>query len=145
MTDIVRSTRGPEPAGAYPHARRVGPFLFVSGIGPRKRGDNNIPGVTLDAAGRMVDYDIEPQVRQVFENIRMILEEAGASFDRIVDVTSFLTNLERDFPAYNRVYAEYFPPGPNQPTRTTVGITSLPKMGNAPIAYEAKIIAYVGS
>lgn len=141
MNPIIRSTRGPEPAGAYPHARWVGPLLFVSGIGPRRRGEDDIPGVRLDDAGRMIDYDIEPQVRQVFENIRMILEEAGSAFDRIVDVTSYLTNMERDFAAYNRVYAEYFPQGPSQPTRTTVGIHSLPKMGNAPIAYEAKVIA----
>jgi len=136
-------TRAPEPVGAYAYTRRVGSLLFVSGMGPRQRGQKHIPGVTLDASGRMVDYDMEAQVRAVFENVRICLEEAGSRFDNIVDVTCFLVNMERDFAVYNRIYAEYFPPGPNQPCRTTIGISSLPQAGNAPIAFEVKVIASI--
>jgi 2-aminomuconate deaminase len=139
----IDSTRAPEPVGAYPHARRVGNLLFLSGQGPRRRGDKNIPGVVLGPDGRMQTYDIEAQVRACFENIRAVLEEAGSSWEKIVDVQVFLTDMDRDFATYNRVYAEYFPPGPNQPTRTTIGIHALPTGGNAPIAFEAKVIATV--
>lgn len=139
----LNSQRAAEPVGAYPHARRVGNLLFLSGVGPRRRGSKEIPGVRLDAAGKMLDYDIEAQVRSCFENVRIILEEAGSSWDRIVDVQVFLTNLERDFAVYNRVYAEFFPPGPSQPCRTTIGITALPQGGNTPIAFEVKIVATV--
>ena len=139
----VHSTRAPEPVGAYPHARRVGNLLFLSGQGPRRRGDKNIPGVTLDAAGNVVTYDIEAQVRACFDNIRAILEEAGSSWDKIVDVQVFLTDMARDFATYNRIYAEYFPPGPGQPTRTTVEVGALPTAGNAPINFEAKVIASI--
>jgi 2-aminomuconate deaminase len=138
------TTRAPEPVGAYPTARRVGNLLFLSGQGPRQRGSKDIPGVVLDASGRIASYDIAVQVRAVFENVRYVLEEHGSSFDRIVDVTSYLTNLDKDFPAYNRAYAELFPPGPHQPCRTTIGIIALPQGGNAPIAYEAKVVATVG-
>src|SRR6185503_7198508 len=135
MTAII-STKAAEPVGPYPHARRVGNLLFLSGVGPRTRGapKGEIPGVTFDAAGNVVGYDIETQIRSCFENVRLVLEEAGSSWDRIVDVTSFLTDLKRDFATYNRVYAEYFPPG-IQPARTTVEVGALP----TPIAYEVKV------
>ncbi len=130
--------RAPEPVGAYPHARRVGPFLFLSGIGPRKRGSREIPGVTLDAAGTVVAHDIEAQTRAVFENVRFVLEDYGAAWEDIVDVTVFLTDMQGDFPAFNRVYGEHFTG--NLPTRTTVEVGALP----TPIAVELKVIAYVG-
>lgn len=142
--ESMYSMRAAEPVGAYPHARRVGNLLFLSGIGPRQRGSKDIPGVVLDAAGNVTDYDISAQVRSCLENVRIVLEEAGSSWDRIVDVQVFLTDLKRDFAAYNRLWAEYFPPGPNQPTRTTVGVTALPTAGNAPIAFEVKVVATVG-
>lgn len=135
------SSKAAEPAGAYSYFRRAGGLLFLSGMGPRRRGSKDIPGVVLDAAGKVLSYDIEAQVRACFDNVRYILEEAGSSWDKIVDVQVFLTDLERDFAAYNRVYAEFFPPGPTQPTRTTVGVAALPTAGNAPIAFEAKVIA----
>lgn len=137
MSDTIRSTRAPEPVGAYPHAKRVGDLLFLAGIGPRERGSSRIPGVELDAAGNVVRYDIEVQCRAVFENIRVVLEDAGSSWERIVDVTVFLTNMD-DFPVYNRVYAEYFAgPGKPNPARTTVAVSRLP----TPIAIELKVIA----
>jgi 2-aminomuconate deaminase len=134
----VVSKRAPEPVGAYPHARRVGNLLFLSGIGPRKRGSKEIPGVTLDANGNVVAYDIEAQCRSVFANVRAVLEDAGSSWERIVDVTVFLTHMRDDFPAFNRLYAEYF--ASNQPTRTTLEVNALP----TPIAVELKVIATVG-
>jgi 2-aminomuconate deaminase len=137
-------TRAPEPVGAYAYVRRVGDLLFLAGIGPRKRGSKSIPGVKLDARGQVIDYDIEAQVRSCFENVRIVLEEAGSSWDRIVDVHVFLVDLPRDFAIYNKVYAEYFPPGLNQPTRTTVGITHLPQAGDSPIHFEVKVIATAG-
>jgi 2-aminomuconate deaminase len=124
--------------GAFPHAKRVGGLLFLSGIGPRKRGSKDIPGVTLDAAGNVVAYDIEIQTRAVFENVRLVLEDAGAAWEDIVDVTVFLTDMKRDFPAFNRLYAESF--RANQPTRTTIEVGSLP----TPIAVELKVIASIG-
>ena len=136
-SDKIDSAQGPEPVGAYPHARRVGNLLFLSGVGPRKRRSKDIPGVTLDASGKVIGYDIEVQCRSVFENVRLILEDAGSSWDKLVDVTVFLTDLQHDFAIYNRVYAEYFKD--NQPCRTTVGITALP----TPIAIELKCIAVV--
>lgn len=138
MNKSFESSRAPEPVGAFPHAKRVGNLLFLSGIGPRARGSKEIPGVTLDAAGNIIDYDIETQCRAVFENVRLVLEDAGASWNDIVDVTVFLTNMKKDFPIYNPIYAEYFagPDKPN-PTRTTVEITALP----TPIAIELKVIA----
>lgn len=142
MSQNVESSRAPEPVGAYPHAKRVGNLLFISGMGPRKRGSREIPGVTLDAAGSVTAYDIEAQCRSVFENIRVVLEDAGSSWDRIVDVTVFLTNMKRDFATFNRIYAEHFAgPGKPNPTRTTVEVTALP----TPIAVELKVIATVGS
>jgi 2-aminomuconate deaminase len=136
---IINSTKAAEPVGPYPHARRVGNLLFLSGVGPRKRGSKDIPGVTLDAAGNIISYDIETQMRSCFENVRLVLEEAGSSLDKIVDVTSFLTNMQKDFGTYNRVYAEFFPAGSSQPARTTVEIGALP----TPIAFEVKVIATV--
>ncbi len=124
--------------GRYPHARKVGQLLFLSGVGPRQAGRDTIPGVTLDENGNVVSYDIEAQCRSVFENVRIILEEAGSSWDKLVDVTVFLTNMKQDFATYNRIYAEYFQE--NQPCRTTVEVTALP----TPIAIELKCIATIG-
>ncbi len=135
MSESVISSRAPEPVGAFPHAKRVGNLLFLSGIGPRKRGSKEIPGVTLDEAGNIVSYDIEAQCRAVFGNVRIVLEDAGAGWDDIVDVTVFLTDMKKDFATFNRLYAEHFKT--NQPTRTTVEVGSLP----TPIAVELKVIA----
>jgi 2-aminomuconate deaminase len=140
MSKTFESKRAPEPVGAFPHAKRVGNFLFLSGIGPRTRGSKEIPGVTLDSAGNVAKYDIEKQCRAVFENVRLVLEDAGASWNDIVDVTVFLTNMKKDFPIYNKLYAEYFAGvGKPNPTRTTVEVTALP----TPIAIELKVIAAV--
>jgi 2-aminomuconate deaminase len=140
MSKGFESKRAPEPVGAFPHAKRVGSLLFLSGIGPRKRGSKEIPGVTLTADGKIDDYDIEMQCRAVFENVRLVLEDAGARWDDIVDVTVFLTNMKKDFPIYNKLHAEYFAGDakPN-PTRTTIEVTALP----TPIAIELKVIAAV--
>lgn len=132
------SSKAPEPVGLYPHARRVGNLLFLSGVGPRERGTKKIPGVELDENGKIVSYDIETQCHSVFRNVRYILEDAGSSWDRIVDVTVFLTNMKDDFPAYNRLWAEYF--GENPPCRTTLEINCLP----TPIAIELKVMATIG-
>jgi 2-aminomuconate deaminase len=134
---LINSSKAPEPVGLYPHARRVGNFLFLSGVGPRERGARKIPGVELDDAGNIVSYDIEVQCRSVFQNVKYILEDAGSSWDKIVDVTVFLTNMKADFAAYNKLYAEYF--ADNQPCRTTIEISSLP----TPIAIELKVIAKI--
>ena len=133
----MNSSKAPEPVGHYPHTKRVGGLLFLSGVGPRKRGVKKIPGVTLCEKGNIVDYDIEKQCVSVFENIRLILEEAGSSWENIVDVTVFLTNMKADFKIYNRVYKDFFS-GPF-PTRTTVEINCLP----TPIAIELKVIATI--
>ena len=137
MAEPISSSRAPEPVGPYPHARRAGNLLFLSGIGPRVRGSAEVPGVTLDAAGDVVSYDFEGQCRQVFANVRTVLEDAGAHWENIVDVSAFLTDLKRDFAAFNRLYAEAFPT--NRPTRTTVEVTRLP----TPIAIELKVIATI--
>src|SRR6476646_1032177 len=138
MNETFKSERAPEPVGAFPHAKRVGELLFLSGIGPRVRGSKEIPGVTLDSTGNVVSYDIETQCRAVFKNVRLVLEDAGASWSDIVDVTVFLTNMKTDFPIYNKLYAEYFAgEGKPNPTRTTVEVTALP----TPIAIELKVIA----
>ncbi len=133
------SGRAPEPVGAFPHARRAGPFLFLSGIGPRKRGSTEIPGVTRGADGSIEAYDIEIQTRAALENVRLVLDDAGARWDDIIDVTVFLTDMKRDFSAFNRVYAEHFTT--NRPTRTTVEVGALP----TPIAVELKVIAWIGA
>lgn len=139
----IISSRAPEPVGAYPHAKRVGDLLFLSGVGPRKRDSKDIPGVTLDDNGNIISYDIEAQCRSCFDNVRVILEDAGSSWDRIVDVLVFLTNMKDDFQTYNKVYAEYFagPPesGKPNPTRTTIETNALP----TPIAVEVKVIATI--
>ena len=141
MSGAFESKRAPEPVGAFPHAKRVGELLFLSGIGPRVRGSKDIPGVTLDSAGKIVSYDIEAQCHAVFENVRLVLEDAGATWQDIVDVTVFLTNMKNDFAIYNRVYAEYFAGhGKPNPTRTTIEVGALP----TPIAIELKVIAAVG-
>lgn len=131
------STKAPEPVGLYPHARRVGNLLFLSGVGPRERGTKQIPGVEMNDAGEVDSYDIEIQCRSVFQNVRNIVEDAGSSWENIVDVTVFLTNMKDDFAAYNRIYAEYF--AENQPCRTTVEVNKLP----TPIAIELKVIATI--
>lgn len=135
--DLINSSKAPEPVGLYPHARRVGNLLFLSGVGPRERGTKKIPGVELDENGNIISYDIETQCHSVFKNIRYILEDAGSSWQKIVDVTVFLTNMKDDFAAYNKIYGEYFKE--NQPCRTTIEITSLP----TPIAIELKVIATI--
>jgi 2-aminomuconate deaminase len=134
----IVSGRAPEPVGAFPHAKRVGNLLFLSGIGPRVRGTKEIPGVTFGPAGEVAAYDIEQQCLSVFRNVRTVLEDAGSGWDRIVDVTVFLTDMQRDFATFNRLYAEHF--ADNQPTRTTVEVNRLP----TPIAVELKVIATVG-
>jgi 2-aminomuconate deaminase len=141
MSKTFESSRAPEPVGAFPHAKRVGNLLFLSGIGPRVRGSKEIPGVTLDSAGHVTGYDIETQCHAVFKNVRLVLEDAGANWNDIVDVTVFLTDMKQDFPAYNKLYAEYFSGGgkPN-PTRTTIEVGALP----TPIAIELKVIAATG-
>ncbi|MBI3550486.1 MAG: RidA family protein [Elusimicrobia bacterium] len=131
------SARAPEPVGPYPHARRAGGFLFLSGVGPRALGRKDIPGVVLDNDGNAASYDIETQCRSTFDNVRRILEDAGSSWDKIVDVTVFLTDMKADFKTFNRVYGEYFKT--NLPTRTTVEVGALP----TPIAVELKVVALV--
>lgn len=133
----INSERAPEPVGLYPHARKVGNLLFLSGVGPRERGTKKIPGVELDEQGNILHYDIEKQCHAVFNNVKLVLEDAGSSWDKIVDVTVFLTNMKQDFKTYNKVYAEYFKD--NLPCRTTVEINTLP----TPIAIELKVIATV--
>ena len=133
----IQSARAPEPVGAFPHARRAGDFLFLSGIGPRVRGAVAIPGVERAADGSVLSHDIETQCRTVFANVRAVLEDAGARWEDLVDVTVFLTDMARDFPIYNRLYAEHF--AGVDACRTTVEVTALP----TPIAIELKCIAYV--
>lgn len=131
------SDKAPEPVGLYPHARRVGNLLFLSGVGPRKRGSKEIPGVTLDDNQTIVAYNIEEQCHSVFQNVRLILEASGSRWENLVDVTVFLTNMKADFPKFNKIYAEYFKD--NQPCRTTVEVNALP----TPIAIELKCVAVV--
>jgi len=139
MTDtgkhIIRTSAAPPPVGAYPHARRVGNLLYLSGIGPRSVGGEAIPGTTLDDAGEIIDYDMAAQCHSVFGNVRKVLEASGSTWEQLIDVTVFLTNIQRDFDVYNRIYAEYF--NDNQPCRTTVEVSRLP----TPIAIELKCIA----
>jgi 2-aminomuconate deaminase len=137
MEDKINSDKAPEPVGLYPHARRVGNLLFLSGVGPRKKGSKEIPGVTLDGNKNIVAYDIEEQCRSVFQNVRYILEASGSRWENLVDVTVFLTNMKDDFAVYNKLYAEYFKD--NQPCRTTVEINCLP----TPIAIELKCMATI--
>jgi 2-aminomuconate deaminase len=127
----------PEPVGPYPHARRVGNLLFLSGVGPRKKGSREIPGVTLDANGNILAYDIEKQCHSVFQNVKIILEASAARWEDLVDVTVYLTNMKNDFSTFNRIYGEYF--RENKPCRTTVEVNALP----TPIAIELKCIAFI--
>lgn len=139
MSNVVRTEQAPAPVGAYPHARRVGDLLFLSGVGPRTPGSNVIPGNVYNSEGGLVGYDIEAQCRQVFANVRAVLEASGARWEDLVDVTVFLTDMARDFPAYNKLYAEHF--AGVDACRTTLGITALP----TPIAIELKCIASLKS
>lgn len=135
MSQEVNSSRAPEPVGLYPHARKVGQLLFLSGVGPRERGTKKIPGVELNDDGSIKSYDIEAQCHSVFRNVRAILEDSGAKWTDLVDVTVYLTNMKADFPTYNRLWAEYF--SENPPCRTTLEIGCLP----TPIAIELKCVA----
>ena len=137
MTDIINTDNAAKPLGAYPHARKAGNLLFLSGIGPRKPGDNSIPGLELDKDGNITRYDIEAECHSVFANVKTVLEASGSSWDRIIDVTVFLTNMKKDFPVYNKIYGDYF--AGVQACRTTVEVKSLP----TPIAIELKVIAII--
>jgi len=137
METVFNAEKAPEPVGLYPHARKVGNLLFLSGVGPREKGTKIIPGVELDDNGNILSYDIEKQCRSVFNNVKLILEASGSSWDKIVDVTVFLTNMKEDFPIYNKLWAEYF--SVNPPCRTTLEINCLP----TPIGIELKVIAIV--
>jgi 2-aminomuconate deaminase len=134
----IVSERAAEPVGAYPHARQVGHLLFLSGIGPRERGSKAIPGVKMDEAGNVIDHDIVEEAMSVFRNVRFILEDAGSAWENIIDVTVFLTSIERDFKRFNEVYREHF--GAVEPCRTTVEVSRLP----TPIHVELKVIATIG-
>ena len=137
MSKLIRSDKAPEPVGLYPHARKVGNLIFLSGVGPRKPDSKEIPGVELDENGNVIAHDIKTQCHSVFENVRIILEESGSNWNNLVDVTVFLTDMKNDFETYNNVYAEYFKD--SQPCRTTVEVSSLP----TPIAIELKCIAII--
>jgi 2-aminomuconate deaminase len=139
MENVIRSNAAPDPVGAYPHARRVGDFVFLSGVGPRLPGSGEIPGARFDEHGNVIHYDITAQVLSVFRNVRAILNSAGARWEDIVDVTVFLTNMRRDFPIFNQLWQEHF--RDVNACRTTIEVGSLP----TPIAVELKVIAYVGS
>jgi 2-aminomuconate deaminase len=134
---VIRTDAAPQPVGAYPHARRVGDLLLLSGIGPRTPGSDAIPGNVHDADGRLLGYDIEAQTRAVFANVRAVLEASGARWQDLVDVTVYLTDMAADFARYNAVWAEYFPDPASAPCRTTLGISALP----TPIAIELKCVA----
>ncbi len=134
---VIICEHAPEPVGPYPHAVRVGNWLFLSGIGPRQRGSAEIPGLVRDSQGRIVDYDFAVQCHATFRNVEAILRAAGADWSHVVDVTAFLTNLERDFDTFNRIYAQYL--GQAQACRTTIEVCRLP----TPIAIELKCIAYL--
>ncbi|MBW3550118.1 MAG: RidA family protein [Proteobacteria bacterium] len=137
MADAIHAPGAPAPVGLYPHARRIGELLFLSGIGPRDPASNAIAGNVHDAEGRLVDYDVRSQTRAVFANVRAVLEASGARWEDLVDVTVYLTDMARDFKAYNAIWAEHFPDAGAAPCRTTLGINALP----TPIAIELKCIA----
>lgn len=134
--EIIHAEDAPEPVGSYPHARRAGDFIFLSGVGPRRKGAQNIPGLVRNAAGEVVDYDFGAQCHAVFHNVKIILEASGAAWEDLVDVTVFLTNMKRDFKTFNEIYGSYL--GDYQPCRTTVEVNRLP----TPIAVELKCVAY---
>lgn len=136
----IHTDQAPVPVGPYPHARRVGPLLFVSGMGPRQPGTDTIPGGPIrDSAGRPTDYDVCAQTRATIENIRSVLHAAGSCLEDVVDVTVFLVDMDRDFADFNRTYGEFFET--IRPTRTTVAVRALP----TPIAVELKVIAWPGA
>ena len=141
MNNAIHSNKAPKPVGLYPHARKVGNLLFLSGVGPRVANsdatDSQVPGLVLDKNGNYIEFSFEAQCRSVFDNVRAVLEESGCKWEDLIDVTVFLTNMKRDFQLYNKLYAEYFKD--NQPCRTTVEISSLP----TPIAIELKCIAEI--
>src|SRR5215204_5376828 len=137
MSEVIHTDKAAKPLGAYPHARRVGNLLFLSGIGSRRATDNKIPGLTQDEGGNIISYDIEAECHSVFANVKAVLEASGSSWDKIVDVTVFLTNMKTDFPIYNKIYGEYFQNV--EACRTTVEVKSLP----TPIAIELKVIATI--
>jgi len=137
MSEIIKTENAAKPLGAYPHARRVGSLLFLSGIGSRSAKDNSVPGLELDEAGNIIKYDIEAECHSVFENVKAVLEASGSSWEKIIDVTVFLTNMKKDFAIYNKVYGDYFKDV--QACRTTVEVKSLP----TPIAIELKVIATI--
>ncbi len=137
MSEIIKTDKAAAPLGAYPHARRVGNLLFLSGIGSRNPKDNNIPGLELDKDGNILKYNIEAECHSVFANVKAVLEASGSCWDRIIDVTVFLTNMKKDFPVYNKIYADYFTTV--QACRTTVEVKSLPTL----IAIELKVIATI--
>jgi 2-aminomuconate deaminase len=137
MNEIIKTDNAAKPLGAYPHARKVGNLLFLSGIGSRNAADNSIPGLQLDSNGNIITYDIEAETHQCFANVKAVLEASGSSWDKIVDVTVFLTNMKKDFSIYNKIYADYFTNV--QACRTTVEVKSLP----TPIAIELKVIATI--
>ena len=137
MSEIINTKDAAKPLGAYPHARRVGSLLFLSGIGSRSAKDNTIPGLKQDENGNIVSYDIEAECHSVFANVKAVLEASGSAWENMVDVTVYLTNMKKDFPVYNRIYGEYF--SNVQACRTTVEVKSLP----TPICIELKVIATV--
>lgn len=139
MSDVIQSSNAPKPVGHYPHARRVGDQLFLSGVGPRDPSSNGVPGNVHAEDGRLISYDIDAQTRSVFANVRAVLESSGARWEDLVDVTVYLTDMGRDFKRYNAIWAEYFPDVTTAPCRTTLGITALP----TPIAIELKCIAVI--
>lgn len=136
MSEKFTTNKAPKAVGLYPHSRKSGNLLFLSGIGPRTVTDD-IPGLKPDKNGNFLEFDFEAQCRSVFDNVKIVLEESGSSWDKLIDVTVFLVNMKRDFATYNKIYAEYFKD--NQPCRTTVEINSLP----TPIAIELKCIAEI--
>jgi len=136
---FISSEKAPDPVGAYPHAKQVGNLLFLSGVGPRKKGSKEIPGVTLDENKNIVSYDIAVQCHSVFQNVKFVLEASGSKWENLVDVTVYLTNMKADFLTFNKIYAEYFPDKTTQPCRTTVEVNALP----TPIAIELKCVATI--
>lgn len=136
---IINSSSAPDPVGSYPHARKVGNLLFLSGVGPRKKDSTEIPGVTLDDKKNIIAYDIELQCHSVFQNVKFILEASGSRWENLIDITVYLTNMKVDFSAFNKIYASYFPDTATQPCRTTVEVNALP----TPIAIELKCIAII--
>ncbi|MBL7874328.1 MAG: RidA family protein [Cyclobacteriaceae bacterium] len=136
---LINANNAPDPVGPYPHARKTGNLLFLSGVGPRKKGSKEIPGVTLDENKNILSYNIEEQCHAVFQNVRFILEASGSSWENLIDITVYLTNMKDDFPVFNKIYASYFSNPLTQPCRTTVEVNALP----TPIAIELKCIALI--